>query len=378
MEPQSLDHQDAQDTARRARRTVWIACAAVLVLVGAAVGAVAVAADDADDAAPESATTIAPGADHGDDGEHGHGTDDAVPVASRCDGDLNVAAYYAESNTAGVDTETGYADPHAHGHSATGGDGAEMGEVQAVGQLMTALAMDDGDYDAWLASVAGPRDPGAPDDTGRGGHLGPHPWTALTDAATCAQLDAEIAHSREIALQYPKGRDAKAAGWIPVTPYVPGIAAHFMRFDYVDGNFDLDEPEMLLFDGTGDDANILGLSYYVVKPGDDEPAAGFTGDNDHYHRHVGLCVKGTMVIGDTTTTAEDCAAMGGVKADGSDGWMNHVWSVPGCESPWGLFSGINPVLDGALGNTAGQGAPCSSSGSRTRFDLTPGTAATTG
>jgi short-subunit dehydrogenase len=29
--------------------------------------------------------------------------------------------------------------------------------------------------------------------------------------------------------------------------------------------------------------------------------------------------------------------------------MNHVWSVPGCESPWGLFSGINPVLDTALG-----------------------------
>ncbi len=369
------------EVARPARRFRYLAIAAVVVLVGAVVGAVAVASgdndDDNDSAAPQSATaaTATPADDHG---EHGHGAHDAAPVATRCDADLNVAAYYAESRTAGVDTETGYADAHAHDHGAAGDAAAEMGEVEAVAELMTALAMDDGDYDAWLASVAGPRDPGAPDDTGRGGHLGPHPWTALTDAETCAQLEIEIARSREIALQYPKGRDAKAAGWIPVTPYVPGIAAHFMRFEYVDGDFDLGEPEMLLFDGIGDDANILGLSYYVVKAGDDEPAAGFSGDNDHYHRHVGLCVKGTMVIGDTTTTAEECAAMGGVKADGSAGWMNHVWSVPGCESPWGLFSGINPVLDGALGNTAGQGTPCSSSGSRTRFDLTPGSAATTG
>lgn len=290
-----------------------------------------------------------------------------------CDTQLNPAAYYDEARTARVDTTAGsFDDTGHHGHDP---DHAEMGEVEAVGLLLRALEMDDAGYKAWLASVAGPRDPSAPDDTGRGGHLGPHPWSALTDPDGCARLASEISRSREIALRYPKARDAKAAGWVPVTPYVAGIASHFMRFEYVDGEFDLDEPEMLLYDGIGDDANVLGLSYYILHPAETEPAQGFTGPNDHYHRHVGLCMRGTMVIADTTTTAEQCAAMGGVKADGSDGWMNHVWSVPGCESPWGLFSGINPVVDAALGSTSGRGSPCSSSKSRARFDLRPGSTA---
>lgn len=301
----------------------------------------------------------------------------AAPVATRCDAGLNPAAYYQEAAVAGVDVEQGFADAHAHDHG-TGPQEQEMGEVEAVGEMLRALEMAPAEYDTWLATVARPRDPNAPDDTGRGGHLGPHPWTALTSSAECDQLAREIERSREIALQYPKARDAKAAGWVPVTPYVPGIAAHYMRFEYVDGTFDIDEPEMLLYDGSGDDANVLGLSYYVRHDGAGEPAAGFTGENDHFHRHVGLCIKAAMVVGDTDTTAEECAAMGGTKADGSDGWMNHVWSVPGCESPWGLFSGINPVLDAQLGRASGQGAPCSTSVSRGRYDLTPGTAPDTG
>ena len=44
---------------------------------------------------------------------------------------------------------------------------------------------------------------------------------------------------------------------------------------------------MLLYDGDGPTAGIVGLSYYIMKDGDDEPTEGFTGDNDHYHRHVG-------------------------------------------------------------------------------------------
>lgn len=296
---------------------------------------------------------------------------DAADSAERCDSDLNVAAYYDEATTAGVDVERGFTRTHAD-HATHGKGEQEMGEVESVGLMLQALAMPDAEYDAWLAEVAAPRDPAAPDDTGRGGHLGPHPWSALTDSSRCQRLAAEIERSRGIALRYPKGADAKAAGWVPVTPYVPGIAAHFMRFEYVDGTFDIDEPEMLLYDGIGDDANVLGLSYYVQLAGDTEPPDGFTGDNDHYHRHIGLCVKGTMVIGDSTTSEADCAAMGGTKADGSDGWMNHVWSVPGCESPWGLFSGINPVLDTTLGANAGAGAPCSTSGSRSRYDLRHG------
>ena len=130
---------------------------------------------------------------------------------------------------------------------------------------------------------------------------------------------------------------------------------------------------MILYDGTDDDARVVGLSYYIRHDGDAEPTQGFTGNNDHFHRHDGLCVDATGVIGDSTTTDEECAAIGGHKAKGGNGWMNHAWVVPGCESPWGVFSGASPVLDGDLGADHGEsGAACAGSGTRDRYDLTPG------
>jgi hypothetical protein len=146
-----------------------------------------------------------------------------------------------------------------------------------------------------------------------------------------------------------------------------------MNFSIVDGIFNIEEPEMILYDGTGDDARVIGLSYYVIHEGAAEPTQGFTGPNDHYHRHDGLCVNASGVIGDSTTTEEECTARGGQKRNGSNGWMNHVWVVPGCESPWGLFSGASPVLDGQLTKNSGSdGGGCAGSGVRDRFDFTPG------
>ena len=116
-----------------------------------------------------------------------------------------------------------------------------------------------------------------------------------------------------------------------------------MNFDYVDGEFELEKPEMLLYDGDGP-AGIVGLSYYIIKEGDEEPTDGFTGDNDHYHRHVGLCIRDGVVAAGSSTSEEDCGAVGGRKSDGTAGWMSHVWITPGCESDWGVFSGANPTL----------------------------------
>jgi hypothetical protein len=255
----------------------------------------------------------------------------------------------------------------------------ELGDAIMVLEL--AKVSDDvyKDWLRWLGSVGnahehGTPSEGAPDDNnGMGGHIGPQPWYAMTDQAECDKLNEELALARETALKYPTVADAEAAGWRQVTPYVPGIAAHFMNFGMVDGTFNIEEPEMILYDGTDDDSRVIGLSYYIIHQGAAEPTQGFTGPNDHYHRHIGLCVDETGVIGDSTTTEEECAARGGQKRQGGNGWMNHVWIVPGCESPWGLFSGATPVLDGDLPKTSGEdGGGCAGSGVRDRFDLTPG------
>lgn len=174
--------------------------------------------------------------------------------------------------------------------------------------------------------------------------LNPDNWNPMTNKAACEELAAEIETAQATAAKYPTAADAVKAGYEMVTRYYPGIAAHYMKFDLVDGTFDLEQPEMLLYDGDLETANIAGLSYYVVKTGSNEPAVGLTGSNDHYHRHLGLCSKDGVVVAGSSTSEADCAALGGSKGNGAAGWMSHLWVVPGCESDWGLFSGANPKL----------------------------------
>ena len=53
--------------------------------------------------------------------------------------------------------------------------------------------------------------------------------------------------------------------------------------------------------------------------------------------------------------------------------MSHAWVVPGCESPWGVFSGASPLLDPTLARSSGtDDGACAASGVRDRYDLRPG------
>jgi hypothetical protein len=174
--------------------------------------------------------------------------------------------------------------------------------------------------------------------------LAPDPWIPMTDPAECDQLAGELRRAQQVAARFPTAADALAAGYRKITNYYPGIAAHYIHEDYVDGEFELTRPEMLLYDGDGRRAGMVGLSYLLQKEGDEEPTAGFTGPNDHYHRHVGLCFRNGVVVAGSNSTEEECARAGGRKGFGFNGWMSHVWIVPGCESDWGVFSGANPTL----------------------------------
>lgn len=340
----------------------------------------------------------------------GGATAQAAAARARCDLGFNPVSYWREATVAGWDTVNGSTAasstatppggaPSGAGHhgggaapsgsvpstsatpalpSLNGGRGsAELDRLVAVSTgageaedaaLVSQLAeVSDDTYSAWLQRLST-----------LSTHSGPQHWTALTDQRACDTLADELAQARAVAERYPTPADAKAAGYVQVTTYVPGIAAHFMNFSYVDDTFAIDQPEMLLYDGTGDDASVVGLSYYLVTGAAAEPTQGFTGDNDRYHVHDGLCVKGTLVIGDTSTSAEDCAARGGAKLAGGDRWMSHAWVVPGCESPWGVFSAANPLLDPELASQSGtDGGGCAGSGVRDRYDLTPGTTANT-
>lgn len=387
-----------------------------VVAVLAVAGVLAVAAVTLDLAGPRSPD--ASGSAHDGAGEVESPTDGAGPGAPRCDAAFNHRSYWAEAEALGVDTEAGgsvtattadaaSSDGHAHGVRAAApvrppsttattrpdplrGRGsvaldqllartkrAEVVELETselIGDLADAT---DADYESWLSwmSTAGlighPHDPATPED-GHRGHAGPQGWTAISDPRDCSALEEELGQAREAALALPTGQDAVDAGYTRMTSYLPGIATHYLNFALVDDKLQVGRPELLLYDGDGPDARVVGVSYYVLSAPETEPTQGFTGQNDHFHRHFGLCVKDAFIIGDSQTTKAECEAKGGITFDGLAGWMKHAWVVPGCESPWGLFSLLNPVLDRQLGERSGtDGGHCAASSVRDRYDLGP-------
>jgi hypothetical protein len=156
------------------------------------------------------------------------------------------------------------------------------------------------------------------------------------DDATRAQLAQQLEVARATAMAFPTVADAERAGYIEVTPFVPLIGAHYLNPAIVDGTFDPAHPEMLLYDGTNPASKIVGLSYFVSSTAG--APAGFAGPNDHWHQHIGLCIKGHLVVGGEKLTEAQCLARGGKKIALKDMWMVHVWAVPGWDSPQGVFS----------------------------------------
>jgi hypothetical protein len=361
-----------------------------------------------------AATTVSAAGGHSHGGSSGAtattGDDHAAEMLridrARCDWGFNPASYWDEALQMNVDTHMGGKMAEAHAPDpasdaaaplAFDGRGSEQldrlvsltsqsGGEGAAARLIVELAnSDDETYSAWRQWMANNASAGhghdAPADAEGGdagvptmGHAGPQTWQAMLDPRLCDELRDELDLARETALKYPTVADVTKAGWTRVTPYVPGIAAHYMNFGMVDGEFDIEEPEMILYDGSEPDSRVIGLSYYTRLDGTQPPTQGFVGPNDLTHRHFGLCVNNTGVIGDSTTTDEECKRMGGAKLSGFDGWMMHAWVVPGCESPWGVFSAVNPLLDRDLGEASGTNdGGCSASGVRDRYALSAGT-----
>jgi hypothetical protein len=111
------------------------------------------------------------------------------------------------------------------------------------------------------------------------GHSGVSPHEFIRDGATRDLLGQQLTIAREAALRYPTAADAQAAGYHQSTPYVPRIGSHWLKPSALGNGFDPGEPEMLLYDGNGLDARIVGLSYLgLTDP--ETPPEGFAGPND--------------------------------------------------------------------------------------------------
>ncbi len=152
----------------------------------------------------------------------------------------------------------------------------------------------------------------------------------------------------------PTVKDAEAAGYRRVGPFVPGMGTHYMGGIINRSGTLTDEeilhPSSILYAGTAPDSRIVGLMYQHEPASDNSGAPeGFIGPNDHWHRHSGICLKaasnGAMdALGaDGFITEAECTSKGG-KYSAHSPWAVHVWTVPAYTSPLGVFSHLNPAV----------------------------------
>jgi len=108
--------------------------------------------------------------------------------------------------------------------------------------------------------------------------------TAIPEKAVMRQ---ELAQVRQATTKYHDEAEALADGYVPVSPHVPGMGAHYINFAILDETFDLEHPEILLYSLTeGDGPKLVGMEYVVTSI---EAPEGFPGDSDEWEIHPASC-----------------------------------------------------------------------------------------
>jgi hypothetical protein len=172
------------------------------------------------------------------------------------------------------------------------------------------------------------------------GHDDPGSQTTLVLADDDrAAFDQEWAAAVDAAAALATPAAATAAGYVVAAAPGPGVGTHWVKWSLIDASFDAASPAMLLFDGEGDEAELVGFSYWLRSEGG--PPAGFAGPNDTWHQHTGLCVVNGWVDREMSGGPDACA---GTFLGGADLWMLHAWVVEGWENRWGDFAVMNPAL----------------------------------
>lgn len=147
-----------------------------------------------------------------------------------------------------------------------------------------------------------------------------------TSIASAARPDAsvtlaELAAARKATAAYHNIDVAYAAGFVDIEFYLDGVGCHLMNPGLLDGTFELEKPEILIYDdctpGQGGRAELRAIEYITLCGGPPTctlPAPeGFTGDEDFWTPFI----------------------------DGSL-WTLHVWTWR--HNPDGVFTKVNPRL----------------------------------
>jgi glucose/arabinose dehydrogenase len=162
---------------------------------------------------------------------------------------------------------------------------------------------------------------------------------------SCPQTDREIREAAVWMEQYQNVNDAMADGFVQVTQFIAGMGRHMVRPGGQDIYFYPGQPESLLYEP---DSTVPGgwrlAGAMWMMPWQQVPLVpeGFTGNEDAWHYHLGLCFIGTVVIAENTTQSQCLNQMGGNIWVQRTAWLLHLWAYH--RNPVGRFVEINNTL----------------------------------
>jgi hypothetical protein len=111
--------------------------------------------------------------------------------------------------------------------------------------------------------------------------------TSAGAAAVEAKLVRELASALRATAKYHNVMKAIDDGYVDINVFIPNMGFHYLKPAILDGTFEADKPELLVYSATRNGRLRLVAVEYAV-PIDLSPAAppeGFTGHSDHWHRN---------------------------------------------------------------------------------------------
>jgi len=176
------------------------------------------------------------------------------------------------------------------------------------------------------------------------------------DNATQTALSQQLNQTSKLIAKYPTIAAAEAAGYRRAGPFSAGLGTHYIGL----GNRNMDDDTLqgldgpmypaLIYDGTTPDSPLAGFMFTSFKSASGAEPQGFVGPNDHWHYHTRVClvykngaIEAPFGADHDDVSLRDCLKVGGHMTAATT-YMVHVWSVPGYESPKGVFSEVNPKI----------------------------------
>ncbi len=110
--------------------------------------------------------------------------------------------------------------------------------------------------------------------------------SAFTSVATLDNLSAatnqQLAQARRGTARYHDIEQAEADGYVNINVYESGEGLHYVNFALVDGNFDPEHPEVLLYAPVPHEnrMELVAVEYVIPLSLSSGAPAGFTGDAD--------------------------------------------------------------------------------------------------